>query len=108
MFSAFLQLPQTTMTTTELSPGIYRIAVAKLDGVVPELLTRHGKDGVTILPPSVQPDPEQQVICCFLTSSIVYRSPALLVGNHPWSRAGQHRHHAPLQVQTKLLPYLQR
>ncbi|KAF8349618.1 hypothetical protein F5887DRAFT_1070913 [Amanita rubescens] len=50
------------MTTTELSPGIYRIAVAgRHDNVEPALLTRHGEGGhVTILPPSAQPDPKQE------------------------------------------------
>jgi len=82
MFSASLQLSQSTMTTTELPPGIYRIIVA--GGVEPECLTRHGKEGVTILPCSGKPDPEQEVIRCFLTSSIVRCSPALLVARRPW------------------------
>jgi hypothetical protein len=85
MFSAFLQPPQTTMTTTEFPPGIYRIVVASFDGVEPpQALTRNGADHVTIRPANAVPDPEQEVICRFLTSSIVCRSPALLVENHPW------------------------
>ena len=83
MFSAFLQLPHTTMTIVEIPPGIYRIVVAGLgvDGVQPEAeaLTRH--DYVTIRPPNEVPDPEQKVICRFLTSSI---SPGLLVENQAW------------------------
>jgi len=72
MFSASLQLFQSTMTTTELSPGIYRIAVAgRYGNVEPALLTRHGEGGhVTILPPSAQPDPKQEVIRRLLMSSL--------------------------------------
>ena len=76
------------MTTPEIPPGIYRIVVVGLgvDGVQPEAeaLTRHREDHVTIRPPNEVPDPEQEVICRFLTSSIVCRSSALLVENHPW------------------------
>ena len=96
------------MTTTQLSSGLYRIAVARASGgIAGGLLTRQGKDRVTILPPSAKPDPDQEVIRRFLTSSIVCRSPALLVENHPWSR-GQHHHLNPLPDLSKLLPYLQR
>jgi hypothetical protein len=72
MFSASLQLYQSTMaTTTELAPGIYRIAVARHSDVEPALLTRHGEGGhVTILPPSAQPDPKQEVIRRFLMASL--------------------------------------
>ena len=108
IFSVFLQLPQSTMTTTVLSPGIYHIVVDKPGREVDShRLTRHDANGVTILPPSVQHDPEQEVICRFLMSSIVCRSPALLVGNHP-SRDGIHHHRTPLPHHTNLLPYLQR
>ena len=73
------------MTITEISPGIYRIAVARARGVAHgELLTRQSGGGITVLPPSVHPDPEQEVISCFLMSSIVCRSLAPLVENHPW------------------------
>ena len=95
------------MATTEISPGIYRIVVARI-GVEPEVLTRH-ETGVTILPPGAQDDPEQEVVICrCLMSSIVCSSLALLVGNHPWSRAAQHHHLTPLPYQTNLLPYLRR
>jgi len=60
---------QSTMDTTALPPGIYRIAVA--GGVEPACLTRHGAHDVTILPPGAQPDHDQEVISRFLTSSIV-------------------------------------
>ena len=97
------------MTIAEVSPGIYRIAVVRASGVAPgELLTRQSGGGVTVLPPGAQPDPEQEVISRFLTSSIVCRSPTLLVENHPWSRAGKHHHHDPLPDASNLLPYLQR
>ena len=72
---------QSTMDTTALPPGIYRIAVA--GGVEPACLTRHGAHDVTILPPGAQPDHDQEVISRFLTSSIVCRSLALLVANRP-------------------------
>ena len=49
------------MSTTALSSGIYRIEVA--GSVEPACLTRTGDRGVSILPPSAQPDPEQEVIC---------------------------------------------
>jgi len=70
------------MTTTALPPGIYRIDVA--GGVKPECLTCERGNRVTILPPSAQADPEQQVIRCFMTSSIVCRSPTILVASRPW------------------------
>ena len=105
--SVFLQLLQSTMTTTVLPPGIYHIVVDKPGGVDSQRLTRHEANGVTILPPSAQHDPEQEVICRFLMSSMVCRSPALLVGNHP-SRDGKHHHRTPLPHHTNLLPYLQR
>ena len=82
MFLASLQLPQNTMATTQLTAGIYRINVA--GGVEPSYLTRQEGGRVTILPPGAQPDIEQQVIYRFLTSSIVCRSPALLVARRPW------------------------
>ena len=72
------------MATTQLPPGIYHIAVARASGSTPELLTRESEGRVTILHASAQPDPEQEVISRFLTSSIFCRSPALLVENHPW------------------------
>ena len=82
MFLASLQLPQNTMATTQLTAGIYRINVT--GGVEPSYLTRQEGGRVTILPPGAQPDIEQQVIHRFLTSSIVCRSPALLVARRPW------------------------
>ena len=82
MFLASLQLSQSTMTTTQLPPGIYRINVA--GGVEPSYLTRQEGGRVTILSPGAQPDFEQQVIRRFLTSSIVCRSPALLVAHRPY------------------------
>ena len=51
---------------TTLSSGIYRINVA--GGVEPACLTRDGDKRVTILPPSAQPNPEQEVIRYFMTS----------------------------------------
>jgi hypothetical protein len=67
------------MSTTQLPPGIYYIVVA--GGVEPARLTRDG-EAVTILPPSFQPDPNQEVISChFMTSSIVCRSLVVLVAN---------------------------
>ncbi|KAF8345452.1 hypothetical protein F5887DRAFT_917428 [Amanita rubescens] len=48
------------MSTTELSPGIYHIVVAELGGVEPARLTREGRNGVTVLPPSAQRNPEQE------------------------------------------------
>ena len=80
IFSVSLQLSQSTMTTTQLPPGIYRIVVA---GGVPLCLTRQGHAGVTILP-SGEPGAQQEVIRRFLTSSIVCRSPALLVVGRAW------------------------
>jgi hypothetical protein len=107
MYSASLQLSQSTMTTTALPPGIYRIAV--VGGVERALLTRHGRNGVTILPPSAQTDLEQEVILRrFLTSSIIGRSPTLLVENRPWCSSGQHHHRDTLPALPNLLPYLQR
>jgi len=47
----------------KLPPGIYRINVAGGHGgqvVEPACLTRHGENGVTILPPSAVPDPKQE------------------------------------------------
>jgi hypothetical protein len=110
IFLAFLQLPQNTMTTTELSPGIYRIVVARL-GVEPEVLTRHGKDGVTILPPSVQLDPEQEVImslsdeldCLSLTSSFSGQSPVVKSREASSSHAPPSSYQ-PLTLLTKALP----
>ena len=78
MFLASLQLSYSTMTTTQLPPGIYRINVA--GGVEPACLTRQ-EERVTILPPSTQRDPEQEVIRRILTSSIVCCSPPHLVAN---------------------------
>jgi len=57
--SVSLQLSQSTMTT-KLPPGIYHINVAGGYGVEPARLTRHGEDGVTILPPGVERNPEQE------------------------------------------------
>ena len=81
MFLASLQLSQSTMTTTQVPPGIYRIVVA--GGVEPTCLTR-SESAVTILPPSAQPDPDQEVIHRSLTSSTVCRWPVFLVANRPW------------------------
>ena len=67
------------MTTPQLPPGIYNIITVV--GGAELYLTRDGKNGVTILSPSPEPDPEQEVIRRFLTSSIFCRSPALLVAN---------------------------
>jgi hypothetical protein len=66
--------------SSQLPPGIYRITVA--GSVEPECLTRT-EQGVTILPPGARPDREQEVIHCFLTSSIVCRSRAILVESPP-------------------------
>ncbi len=107
MFSASLQLPKSIMDTTELPPGIYRIALVRFGGVEPALLTRQGGNRVTILPPGAQADPEQEVMRRCLTGPIDCRSPALLVANQPWSK-GPHDHRAPLQDHTNFLPYLQR
>ena len=107
MFFVFLQLPQSTMTTTELRPGIYRFLWERQD-MDPNALARNSKDDVTIAPAIVQPDPDQEVICRFLTTSIVCHSPALLMGNHPWYRARHHHHRAPLPGFSKVLPYLRR
>jgi len=71
------------METTAPPPGIYRISVPFGVEYAHHRLTRHGEHGVTILPPSAQPDHDQEVISRFLTSSIVCRSPALLVANRP-------------------------
>jgi hypothetical protein len=46
--------------TSKLPPGIYRIDVASGGGVERECLTRQGEKGVTILPPSAQPNPQQE------------------------------------------------
>jgi hypothetical protein len=67
------------MTTTELPSGIYRIV---LPGGVLECLTRLEETGVTVLP--CDDKPEQEVTRRFLTSSIICRSPALLVANCLW------------------------
>lgn len=72
------------MSSEELvEGGIYRIIVAKF-GAQPDLLTRYERKGVTLLPPSEAPVPEQEVIRRFSTSSIICRSPPLLVANLPW------------------------
>jgi len=65
------------MTTTQLPPGIYRIVVAGVESFLNARLTRQGEEGVTILPAGAAPEPEQEVIRRFLSSSIVCRSPAL-------------------------------
>ena len=79
MYPPSPQLSQNTMTTDELiSPGIYRILVAKF-GSRPGALTRHGAKDVTLLPPSEGRDHNQEVIRRFSTNSIIRRSPALLV-----------------------------
>jgi hypothetical protein len=93
--------------TSKLPPGIYRIDVASGGGVERECLTRQGEKGVTILPPSAQPNPQQEVIHRFLTSSIVFRSPAILVASHRWQR-WQRRHREAHRDLTNLLPYLRR
>lgn len=66
------------MTTTP-PDGIYYIEV--VGSGQPQYLTREkGSDAaVTILPPSAKPDPAQEVMCCFLMSTIVCCSPAILV-----------------------------
>jgi hypothetical protein len=69
------------MTTTALPDGIYRIQV--VGGAQPLYLTREkNSDAVTVLPPNAQSDPDQEVMCHFLTSSIACCSPAILVVNH--------------------------
>jgi len=69
------------MTTTMLPDGIYRIQV--VGGAQPQYLTREkGSDAVTILAPSAQSDPDQEVMRRFLTSSIACCSPAILVANY--------------------------
>jgi len=67
---------------TTLSSGIYRIRVA--GGVQPACLTRDGDNRVTILPPSAQPNPEQEVIRYFTTGWMICRLPTMLVASHPW------------------------
>jgi hypothetical protein len=70
------------MTTTAFPPGLYRIDVA--GSGEPQSLTRLEGGRVTILPIRSPPDREQEVIRCFMTSSIVCCSPTLLVANQPW------------------------
>jgi hypothetical protein len=88
--------------SSQLPPGIYRITVA--GGVEPACLTRNEQD-VTILPPGARPDPEQEVIHCFLTSSIVCRSRAILVDNPPCWR-WQHNHRETHPDLSRPIPYL--
>jgi hypothetical protein len=107
MLSASLQLPQTTMSTTELPPGIYRIALAKFD-VEPALLTRQGGNRVTVLPPGAQRDPEQEVMlsdepdCLSLTSSFSGKSS--VVKRATSSSRAPPRSDQPLTLLTKALP----
>ena len=71
------------MSSAELvSPGIYRIVVAN-SGARPDVLTRHGEKDieVTTLPATEVPEPKQEVINCFPTSSVICRSLAILVEN---------------------------
>lgn len=67
------------MSTTELPPGIYRIIVA--NAVEPTRLTRDG-DRITILPPGVKPEKDQEVMRGFMTSSIMCHSLVIVVANH--------------------------
>jgi len=67
------------MSTTELPSGIYRIVVA--NAVEPTRLTRDGEH-VTILPPGIVPEKDQEVMGCFMTSSTVCHSLVILVANH--------------------------
>ena len=62
-----------TTSTTKLPPGIYRIVVA--GGAFESQLLTDGESHVTVLPPSVDKDPKQEVItyfhderCLWLTS----------------------------------------
>ena len=80
MFLAFPQRSQNTMA--EIKPGIYHIVEA--GSVNSARLTRHGEDWVTVLPPGAAPEPEQEVMYHFLTSSILSCSSALTVGSFPW------------------------
>jgi len=66
------------MSTTELPAGIYRIIVA--NAVDPTRLTRNG-ESITILPPGVVPEKDQEVMGCFMTSSTVCHSLVILVAN---------------------------
>jgi hypothetical protein len=67
----------TTATTTQFPPGIYRIVVA--GGALESQRLTNGEGYVTILPPSVDNDPQQEVIhyfhdeldCLSLTSPLL-------------------------------------
>ena len=63
-----------TTATTQLTPGIYFIVVAR--GVFESQRLTDGDNYLTILPRSVFDEPKQEVIHYFQTSSIVCRSPA--------------------------------
>lgn len=69
------------MTTTALPDGIYRIE-ALINGAQGQYLTRENSGTVTILLSSAQSDLNQEVMCRFLTSSIVCCSPAISVANY--------------------------
>ena len=90
-------------TPPEPSFGIYRIDVSGEAQLT--CLTRE-RGNVTILPPSVQTDPEQEVILRVLTSSIISHSPTVLVANHLASR-WKHYHRGP-PPDPGHLPYLRR
>ena len=67
------------MATTTIRDGIYRIEHVIYGGPVQYLTRSHGD--VTILPSGGPSDPNQEVMCRFLTSSIVCCSPDILVAN---------------------------
>ena len=65
----------------EIKPGVYRIVEAS--SVNSARLTRHEGNSVTVLPPGAAPEPEQEVMYHFLTSSILSCSSTLSVGSFP-------------------------
>jgi hypothetical protein len=69
------------MTTTALPNGIYLIEAPILNGTQGQYLTRENSGAVTILLSKGQRDPDQEVMCRFLTSSIVCCSPTILVAS---------------------------
>jgi len=67
------------MSTIELPPGIYHIVVGVISPFADSRLTRQENNGVTILPPSIEPDPKQEVSSitsiAFLTSLVAHQPP---------------------------------
>ena len=69
-----------TTSTTHLPPGIYRIVVA--GGAFESQLLTDGENYVTVLPPSVDKDPKQEVIHYFHNERLpVAHQPFYLVAN---------------------------